>query len=583
MEVTEAFRKQKRSEAQVGAAAKKAAADALALAKRVGEKSDEGRALSALAASTLSSKEGLPEALRTARRALNAQREQKDKAAEANALSLVANTYIVGGSLRDALRAAKEALAIYRELGDKAGQATILETIIGANFQKGDADDALRAAKELAALSKASGNKAAEASALERAAAAMLANEEFPQALKAAEEALSAAKGAQNEDAQLAAMATIYDAHRAVGKPVSALSAAQELLAAAKKSGRKRDSAEALLLVADAQAGNKEAVGSAREAVGVFREIQDKAGEAAALVTAASALLSQEQKQFDEGLKAAREGLALFRELGEKLGQAIALSTAAAAHLLKKDGQEAERAAKEAYDLFSDVGDAAGQAYSQGLVSSAQRCGSEETATRVLFDDDGVAHVELNELASQQSLEAAIDTLLTAGSRGRPTRCVVLHLEGSPGQAGPQSYAVSVGAFIIGLRTVGLPVICACWGKIAGPSWGLVLASDYRIAATSASFTLPLWGPPETLGELVGYNAATALCMASGPASALTMLEKGIIHQLQKGQDDTRRAAGEMAKRISAFPAMASRQNLALLSPAVEKYALAAARGAVRA
>merc|ERR1712226_341519 len=125
----------------------------------------------------------------------------------------------------------------------------------------------------------------------------------------------------------------------------------------------------------------------------------------------------------------------------------------------------------------------------------------------------------------------------------------------------------------MGIRSLGLPVVCAIWGQVAGPTWGLLLASDYRIAASATNFTLPLWGPLECLSELLGRNVATELCMNHGPVSALNMLELGVLHQCQKQPDEAQQAASEMAKRIASFPNMACRQTMALLSPAAEKYA----------
>merc|ERR1712187_436900 len=183
------------------------------------------------------------------------------------------------------------------------------------------------------------------------------------------------------------------------------------------------------------------------------------------------------------------------------------------------------------------------------------------------------AHIEINELATQESCEAVIDALLQTPD----TQCIVLHLEGLPNAAGLQSWAVTGGAFILGLRTVGLPVICAMWGRIAGPAWGFVLASDYRIAANSTTFMLPVWGPPETFGDLMGHNVATSLTMMNGPTGALSMLEYGIIHQCQKGKDDARKSASEMAKRLAKNMSVACRQTMHWMSPAVERYALAAA------
>lgn len=76
----------------------------------------------------------------------------------------------------------------------------------------------------------------------------------------------------------------------------------------------------------------------------------------------------------------------------------------------------------------------------------------------------------------------------------------------SPGAAAPPAQAMASGGFLLGLRTLNLPCVVACLGKVAGPAWGLVLAADYRIASATSSFVLPIWGPPECLGNLVGHT-----------------------------------------------------------------------------
>jgi len=302
-------------------------------------------------------------------------------------------------------------------------------------------------------------------------------------------------------------------------------------------------------------------------------------GVGLARISAATALLAQEKPQFDEGLQMAKDSVAIFKEAGNKNGEALAVSTLAIAHVAKGDAQEAESSAREALAMYRDLKDNVGERYCMTLLQNTHLIGMGSNNTRILFDDCHVAHIEINELATQESCEAVIDALLQTPD----TQCIVLHLEGLPNSTGLQSYAVTSGTFILGLRTIGLPVICAMWGKIAGPAWGFVLACDYRIAATTTTFMLPVWGPPETFGDLMGHNTATSLTLMNGPMGALGMLEHGVIHQCQKGKDDARKCASEMAKRLAKNTSSAARQTMHLMGPAVERYALAAARGGILA
>lgn len=197
---------------------------------------------------------------------------------------------------------------------------------------------------------------------------------------------------------------------------------------------------------------------------------------------------------------------------------------------------------------------------------------------RVFIDQSAVAHVEMNEIALQESLESAIATLHGAGSKGKPLRAIVLHLEGVPGPSMMHSYALTSGAFMLGLRSVGVPLVLAAWGKIAGPSWALALTCDYRISSGDATFFLPIWNPPECLGDLVGPGVATQLCMSSGPMTPQVLLELGVLQQCVRSKDEVQKSASEMAKRIAGFPGIACRQTMSLLAPAAERFVIAGGR-----
>lgn len=278
----------------------------------------------------------------------------------------------------------------------------------------------------------------------------------------------------------------------------------------------------------------------------------------------------------EESLQAAKDALAAFKDAGDKSGQAIASNAVALAHSLKDDGAEAEKAAKEGLSLFKELKDGVGEAYAASLLDNAKFVGMAPSNAKVFFDDDFVAHVEVSEGCTQESLESCVNLLhnWSTGSRGREIKAITLHLEGKPCPVSMQSYAMKSGAFIMGLRSVGLPVTLGAWGHISGPSWGLVCACDYRVAAVDTVFHLPIWGPPECLAELFGQSVASQLCMNTGQMSALSMLELGVLNQAQKDRDTAERAAAEFAKRVGAFPSIACKQTLCLMSPAAEKFAM---------
>mmetsp|Transcript_48108 Transcript_48108/g.148474 ORF Transcript_48108/g.148474 Transcript_48108/m.148474 type:complete len:629 (-) Transcript_48108:166-2052(-) len=500
-------------------------------------------------------------------------------AGEAFAKSVLANTYLLAGEPKDAVRAATEALAIFRELSNKKAEVNALHTLVSASAMKRDLDGALVAVKEIADIEKGAGEKKKQGLAVGIAAKLHLANGEPSLASSTAAEGAAISKGAGDAFGQMAAMAVEYEVCLATGKPSSALKAAKEVLALSKDKGvPKARQASAQLLVGDAMAASKDSLDAAGDAVTLFKEAGDKVGQAAALISLANARFSQEKKAVDEGLQAAQEAAGLLKE-ANKAGEAVALSTLAVGYMLKGSPEEAEKSAREALSAFRDAADAIGENYAMSLLKNSKMASAGPSTARLLIDNSGCAHIEMNEFATQESLEAVIATL---HARSSSASVVVLHLEGCPGAEGVAGYAVTCGMFIIGLRTIGLPVVCACWGKISGPAWGLVLASDYRIAATNTTFNLPVWGPPETLGDLIGHQTAVSLCMRQGPSPALLMLEQGIIHQCQRGKEDTRKAASEMAKRIASSPSFPVRQTMTLMTPSMERYAMAAAKGNVR-
>mmetsp|Transcript_80548 Transcript_80548/g.211495 ORF Transcript_80548/g.211495 Transcript_80548/m.211495 type:complete len:600 (-) Transcript_80548:44-1843(-) len=530
--------------------------------------------VAAVEAKLVAGEAATPEALGLIRQIQAAVSDGSKTMAEAAGLYLVANALGAAGEGKDAYQAASRALAIVRELKNAKAQAAVLQSVISISFSRKDPDEALRAATELAKVAIADKNRILEGMAMVTCANAHLANNDARAAAKAADEALAALKGAGDKAGQAAALSVLYNVSLLGGKPVAASKAAQEVAAVVK--GDKKAEAAAGIMLGSAFPASKDALEAAKGAVTALKGLGDKAGAATALITQACAHLAQE-KQADEAVQAAREALALMKEAGSKGGEAVALSVLAAAHVAKEDSEEAQKAARESLNIFRDLADAVGEAHATALLKDAKTAGIAPVPTRVVFDKEGVAHVEVGDACLPEAFEESVGALQAREG----LKCIVLHVEGAPREVTDSSYAVGVGKFLMGLRTIGLPVICACWGRIAGPTWGFVLASDYRIAATSTSFMVPIWGPPEILGDLVGHNTATHLNMQTGPKDSLTMLEHNILHQAQKGKDDTRKVAGEMAKRVATTPGMYVRQNMQLMTPYVEELAVKAAKGMI--
>lgn len=564
-----------------GSDAAKLSCEAVISAKSLGGKPEEfalptpkgsGEAETILKGMTKPTKATAAEAAKAAKDVLAIFQKAGDKEGEAAALTLAANAYMVGGEPVAAVRSARQALSIFLEKDNKLAEMPVLETLMYANMVKKDVDEAMRAAKEMAKIAMFLGKKKSAANALLSVADVSLASGTPAGAVKAAEEAAEIYKGEGDKEGQATALSTVYKVHRTLSKPASARKVASDILKLVQ--GKKPMEAAASLMIAEAQPASKDSLAAAKSAVSLFQEAGDKSGEACAMVALSYAHVAQAQKQYEDGLTAAQGALTIFKEKGDKSGQALAASTVAMALMLKEDAAETEKAAKEAVAVAKESADGIVEAYASSLLGSVPLVGVTQTPARLLFDENGCAVVECSDLSTQDSCEAIIQTLHNWSTRGKGVKGMNLLIEGRPCPPSMQCPAIKSGAFILGLRSAGFPVTGAISGKVTGPAWGLLFASDYRVASQDTVFMTPVWGPPECLPDLVGPAVATHLTMSHGPMSALAMLEMGVLNQVHKDKDNANRSANEFGKRVAAFPGIATRQTMCLMSPDVEKYAL---------
>lgn len=470
-----------------------------------------------------------------------------------------------GDDAAAAVEKANESVKAAQKSKDKKLEGIALLALANALVAKGDPVEACRSASQARMLFEEAKDKSLQAAALDASARAYASDGFHGEAIRTAEEGLALETGSP------AILETIHSVYSAQGKAGSALRIAKELLGGMKG---KKDVACAQLMVGTSYPEHKDSCEGAKAAVTAFRELNDKGAEACALVVLARALISQTPPMGEQGLKAAKDALATFQAKDDQAAAANAMNMVAHAHMAIGDADEAEKAGNEAVTMFRALGDSAGESTALATVNLTQTVSLKPCQARLLIDDMNTVHIEVNELATQESMEAIIHTLQSYNYRAGAVKAMCLHVEGISAPPECHFHGMSSGAFMIGLRSIGVPIIGVCWGRISGPSWGLVLGADYRMALANTEFVLPLWCPPECLGDLIGHSIAVELCMTSGTMSGAQLLELGVLHQAHENKEFASKAAHEFAKRLAGFPAIALRQTMSLMCPVAERYAL---------
>jgi len=114
---------------------------------------------------------------------------------------------------------------------------------------------------------------------------------------------------------------------------------------------------------------------------------------------------------------------------------------------------------------------------------------------------------------------------------------------------------------ILQIRRLEKPVIAAVNGPVAGAGLGVALASDMRIAAETALFTVGFAGiglVPDSavsllLPALIGLGRATEFAFTNQPITATQALEWGMVNQVVP-EDELMNAAGKLAAGLAAGP-----------------------------
>lgn len=279
----------------------------------------------------------------------------------------------------EAGEAAKKASAEFQAKADmqRAGEA-LLEAS-RAQLAAGKAEDASASATSAVKIFKDLGHTKLEAAALWSVVDAEKSRDRQA-AVKAAVEVVSLFKQRGDLQGQAGATGGLAKAYLDGGSPKEAISEVREARLLYQKLGLAQPGEASLLLQIGVQAhmtldDPPRAVALCEEAVGLYRQIGDRVGEAAALQAAVQVCVQQGDN--DSALKAARQSVAVLARARLAREEAEAHHLVAKVHLARLEPREAVSSAAQALTLLRRPGDEAGRAEVLETASWAHSLGHE--------------------------------------------------------------------------------------------------------------------------------------------------------------------------------------------------------------
>ena len=183
------------------------------------------------------------------------------------------------------------------------------------------------------------------------------------------------------------------------------------------------------------------------------------------------------------------------------------------------------------------------------------------------FDRNLTMHLDasLRTVERDPSVRAVI---LTGAGRGIYPGHVVPELARETAELGPRAVGDQLrerfNPIVLRLRSMEKPVIAAINGVTTGAGLGFALASDYRVAAASATFVLaplgigfiPGVGTTMLLPAIIGLGRASELALLGERITADQALEYGIVSQIVP-DEELRAVSVALGERLASLPARA--------------------------
>eukprot|EP00440_Ansanella_granifera_P050537 gb/GFBE01054775.1/.p1 GENE.gb/GFBE01054775.1/~~gb/GFBE01054775.1/.p1 ORF type:complete len:847 (+),score=294.10 gb/GFBE01054775.1/:2-2542(+) len=360
------------------AEAENALEEAQSVIQDIGDQCWDGALLRELALVHFS-RNAVDEATATTSEAISAYQSAGDRTGEGLAMSCLVEVHMKKDDFYQATQVANEQRAMFQELGNRSKEASCLLVAAGCLRRDDSLDQALALADEAAEICEEMEDAVGQARALMAQAEIQCQTEEFELAVEKAKEMKQKAKAMGNTLQEVQACKALANIYQTCERPVEAVRAASEAVTQAKKLMYKPLVVEMMLLAVElnkalvlkdgvqaSARGTEKAVRPAKEAVTVAKATGKRSLISNCLYQLAEVQLMSHQ--LGEAMASAEEALKLFREMEDKQGEAGAVMVMAETHHAGGRHDQAEQVAKEALQLAAACNDQRREDYGKALL-----------------------------------------------------------------------------------------------------------------------------------------------------------------------------------------------------------------------
>eukprot|EP00930_Biecheleria_cincta_P034583 TRINITY_DN23886_c0_g1_i1.p1 TRINITY_DN23886_c0_g1~~TRINITY_DN23886_c0_g1_i1.p1 ORF type:complete len:896 (+),score=242.74 TRINITY_DN23886_c0_g1_i1:117-2690(+) len=324
-------------------------------------------------------KRAIEDATAAASEAASVYQSAGDRLGEAYALAALLDVHVQKGDFYASTQAANEQRAIFQEIGDRSREASSLLAAARGLCGEDSLDQALVLAEEAREMSEEIEDRSGEAQALAVLAEIHSRREDLDPAVEAAKEMKDKAKAIGDRILEAQACKALANVYQTFENIVAAVRAANEAVSAAKKSMHKPIICEMMLLASKmnmslvledgAQVsirGAEKAMRPAREAVTVAKATGKNSLISGALYQLAEVQLMS--YQLGLSMASTKEALEIFRKVEDRSQEAAAVILMAECHYAGGKHEKAEETAREGIQLAAACGDVRRQQYGQALL-----------------------------------------------------------------------------------------------------------------------------------------------------------------------------------------------------------------------
>lgn len=344
----------------------------------IGDRRWEGALLRVTANMNLQ-KKAFEDATAAASEAASVYQTAGDRLGEAFALAALIDVHVQKGDFYASTQAANEQRAIFQEIGDRSREASSLLAAARGLCGEDSLDQALALADEAREMSEEIEDRSGEAQALAVLAEIHSRREDSDPAVEAAKEMKDKAKAIGDRILEAQAGKALANVHQTFENLVGAVRAANEAVSAAKKSMHKPTICEMMLLaskmnmalvLADgaqvSMRGAAKAMRPAKEAVTVAKATGKSSLTSSALYQLAEVQLMS--YQLGVAMASTKEALEMFRKVEDQPQEAAAVILLAECHYAGGKHEKAEETAREGIQLAVACGDVRREQYGQALL-----------------------------------------------------------------------------------------------------------------------------------------------------------------------------------------------------------------------